>query len=146
MATKDLTLTLESRESVGTTKANALRHAGKIPGVLYGHGAAPQPVAGPLLLLAGARRERTAGTHASRGSDPMGRPDSDEWRTGEGDTPCDVAVVDNAYVVAPRVVAEAALLRENGAGPEIELGRDDDAAAETRPQYPDLSGWTRFAG
>ncbi|MDQ6929340.1 MAG: 50S ribosomal protein L25 [Candidatus Eremiobacteraeota bacterium] len=45
MATKDLTLTIEPREGAGTTKSNVLRHAGKIPGVLYGHGAAPQPVA-----------------------------------------------------------------------------------------------------
>ena len=45
MSTKDLTLTIEAREGAGTTKSNNLRHAGKVPGVLYGHGAAPQPVA-----------------------------------------------------------------------------------------------------
>jgi large subunit ribosomal protein L25 len=31
-------LVLEPRSAVGTTKANALRRAGKIPGVVYGHG------------------------------------------------------------------------------------------------------------
>jgi large subunit ribosomal protein L25 len=31
-------LTLEPRDAVGTTKAHALRAAGKIPGVVYGHG------------------------------------------------------------------------------------------------------------
>ncbi len=45
MATKDLTLKVEPRSGAGTTKSNALRHEGKVPGVLYGHGAAPQPVA-----------------------------------------------------------------------------------------------------
>ena len=45
MSTKDLSLKIEPRDSVGSTKSNALRHAGKVPGVLYGHGAAPQPVA-----------------------------------------------------------------------------------------------------
>jgi len=34
------TLTLEPRTGVGTTAANALRRAGKIPGVVYGHGQA----------------------------------------------------------------------------------------------------------
>ncbi len=32
------TLTLEPRTGIGTTAANALRRAGKIPGVVYGHG------------------------------------------------------------------------------------------------------------
>jgi large subunit ribosomal protein L25 len=32
------TLTFEPRDAVGTTKAHALRRAGKIPGVVYGHG------------------------------------------------------------------------------------------------------------
>jgi large subunit ribosomal protein L25 len=32
------TLTLHPRERVGTTGANAVRHAGQIPGVLFGHG------------------------------------------------------------------------------------------------------------
>ncbi|HEV3089736.1 MAG TPA: 50S ribosomal protein L25 [Candidatus Elarobacter sp.] len=31
-------LTLEPRDAIGTTKAHALRRAGKIPGVVYGHG------------------------------------------------------------------------------------------------------------
>ena len=46
MATKDLTLAFEPREGGGgTTKSNALRHAGKIPAVLYGHGAEPVSIA-----------------------------------------------------------------------------------------------------
>jgi len=44
-ATKELTLPIEERAKVGTTSAQALRHAGKIPGVLYGHGTAPLHVA-----------------------------------------------------------------------------------------------------
>ncbi len=44
MASKDLSLTLEKRDHSGTTSANALRATGKVPGVLYGHGAPPQPV------------------------------------------------------------------------------------------------------
>lgn len=35
---QQLTLTVERREGHGTTKAHALRSAGKIPGVIYGHG------------------------------------------------------------------------------------------------------------
>jgi large subunit ribosomal protein L25 len=34
------TLTLEPRSGIGTTKSQALRAAGKIPGVVYGHGEA----------------------------------------------------------------------------------------------------------
>jgi large subunit ribosomal protein L25 len=45
VATKELNLTIESRAKLGTTGANALRHAGKIPAVLYGHGAAPEHLA-----------------------------------------------------------------------------------------------------
>lgn len=45
MAAKELKLTIETRAKVGTTAANALRHAGKIPAVLYGHGIAPEHVA-----------------------------------------------------------------------------------------------------
>ncbi|HZZ65943.1 MAG TPA: 50S ribosomal protein L25 [Candidatus Baltobacteraceae bacterium] len=33
-------LSIERRESAGTTKAQALRREGKVPGVLYGHGSA----------------------------------------------------------------------------------------------------------
>jgi large subunit ribosomal protein L25 len=33
-----LTLTIERREGAGTTKSQALRRQGKVPGVLYGHG------------------------------------------------------------------------------------------------------------
>jgi large subunit ribosomal protein L25 len=39
------TLTLHSRERVGTTGANAARHAGQVPGVLFGHGSNPVPIA-----------------------------------------------------------------------------------------------------
>jgi large subunit ribosomal protein L25 len=45
VATKEHTLSIESRAKVGTTGSNALRHAGKIPVVVYGHGAAPEHVA-----------------------------------------------------------------------------------------------------
>ena len=36
-----MSLTVEPRQKLGTTGANALRRAGKIPAVLYGHGSAP---------------------------------------------------------------------------------------------------------
>lgn len=45
MASKELKLSIEARTKVGTTGSNALRHAGKIPAVIYGHGAAPEHVA-----------------------------------------------------------------------------------------------------
>ncbi|HEY5427453.1 MAG TPA: 50S ribosomal protein L25 [Candidatus Tumulicola sp.] len=45
MATKELKLSVETRAKVGTTGSNALRHAGKIPAVVYGHGAAPEHIA-----------------------------------------------------------------------------------------------------
>ncbi|MEO6836501.1 MAG: 50S ribosomal protein L25 [Candidatus Tumulicola sp.] len=45
MATNELKLPIETRAKVGTTGSNALRHAGKIPAVVYGHGAAPEHVA-----------------------------------------------------------------------------------------------------
>lgn len=35
---QQLSLIIERREGGGTTKARSLRHAGKVPGVLYGHG------------------------------------------------------------------------------------------------------------
>jgi large subunit ribosomal protein L25 len=38
-------LAVESRTKTGTTAAHALRRDGKIPGVLFGHGAAPLPIA-----------------------------------------------------------------------------------------------------
>ncbi len=41
MASKEQTLPIEQRERTGTSDAHRLRAAGKIPGVLYGHGAAP---------------------------------------------------------------------------------------------------------
>lgn len=45
MAAKEFKLTVQTRERVGTTGSNALRHAGKIPVVLYGHGIAPEHLA-----------------------------------------------------------------------------------------------------
>lgn len=45
MATKEFKLSIETRDKVGTTGAQALRAAGKIPAVLYGHGAAPEHLA-----------------------------------------------------------------------------------------------------
>ena len=45
MATKELKLSIESRQKLGTTGANSLRRHGKIPAVVYGHGTAPQHVA-----------------------------------------------------------------------------------------------------
>jgi large subunit ribosomal protein L25 len=45
MPAKELKLSTESRAKTGTTGSNALRRAGKIPVVLYGHGAAPEHVA-----------------------------------------------------------------------------------------------------
>ncbi|MBV8530050.1 MAG: 50S ribosomal protein L25 [Candidatus Eremiobacteraeota bacterium] len=45
MATKELNLAVERRERLGTTGAHALRAAGKIPAVLYGHGVVPEHLA-----------------------------------------------------------------------------------------------------
>lgn len=45
MPSKELKLSIESRAKTGTTGANALRRVGKIPVVLYGHGATPEHVA-----------------------------------------------------------------------------------------------------
>ncbi|HTX59235.1 MAG TPA: 50S ribosomal protein L25 [Verrucomicrobiae bacterium] len=45
MSTKELTLAIEPRSKTGTTGSNALRAAGKIPAVIYGHGTAPEHVA-----------------------------------------------------------------------------------------------------
>jgi large subunit ribosomal protein L25 len=42
---KDLKLSIEPRSKTGTTGSNALRHAGKIPAVLYGHGSTPEHIA-----------------------------------------------------------------------------------------------------
>ena len=42
---QQLNLTIERRDSAGTTKARALRKDGKIPGILYGHGSNPQAIA-----------------------------------------------------------------------------------------------------
>lgn len=45
MASKELTLNVEQRSKLGTTGSNALRHAGKIPAVVYGHGNDPDHIA-----------------------------------------------------------------------------------------------------
>lgn len=42
---KDLTLPVERRDRVGTSSAQKLRHHGKIPAVLYGHGTPPMHLA-----------------------------------------------------------------------------------------------------
>ncbi len=41
MSTKQLTLPIQRRDRTGSTGAHALRRAGRIPAVLYGHGAEP---------------------------------------------------------------------------------------------------------
>ena len=43
-ADKDI-LVAESRTKTGTTAAHALRRSGKIPGILFGHGRDPLPIA-----------------------------------------------------------------------------------------------------
>jgi large subunit ribosomal protein L25 len=45
VATKDLKLSIETRERLGTSGANSLRKHGKIPAIVYGHGTAPQNIA-----------------------------------------------------------------------------------------------------
>ncbi len=45
VATKESILPVESRTRLGTGGANALRAAGKIPAVVYGHGAVPEHIA-----------------------------------------------------------------------------------------------------
>ncbi|MBV9233782.1 MAG: 50S ribosomal protein L25 [Candidatus Eremiobacteraeota bacterium] len=45
MPKKELNLTIQPRSKTGTTGAQALRAEGKIPAVVYGHGAAPEHVA-----------------------------------------------------------------------------------------------------
>ena len=45
MATKDLQLAAERRTRTGTTNAQALRSAGKVPAVLYGHGQETEHIA-----------------------------------------------------------------------------------------------------
>lgn len=45
MATKELKLPVERRAKLGTTGAKALRTAGKIPAVVYGHGNTPEHIA-----------------------------------------------------------------------------------------------------
>lgn len=45
MASKELKLSIERRTRLGTTGSNALRAAGKIPAVVYGHGNDPDHIA-----------------------------------------------------------------------------------------------------
>ncbi len=45
MATKEFNLAVEQRAKLGTTGAQALRAVGKVPAVLYGHGAVPEHLA-----------------------------------------------------------------------------------------------------
>lgn len=45
MATKEFKLAVERRTKLGTTGAHALRAAGKLPAVLYGHGVVPEHLA-----------------------------------------------------------------------------------------------------
>ncbi len=76
------TLTLEARSAAGTTAAHALRKIGKVPGVVYGHGA-PTPVTVDAkqlaeLLLSGNRSHIVEATVA-------GKPDSVLIRKIEAD-------------------------------------------------------------
>jgi large subunit ribosomal protein L25 len=76
------TLTLEARGTAGTTAAHALRKTGKVPGVVYGHGA-PTPVTVDAkqlaeLLLSGNRSHIVEATVA-------GKPDSVLIRKIEAD-------------------------------------------------------------
>ena len=45
MAKQELKLAVEQRSNLGTTGAHALRAAGKVPAVLYGHGVVPEHLA-----------------------------------------------------------------------------------------------------
>ena len=45
MAKKEFSLDVQQRAKLGTTGAQALRAAGKVPAVLYGHGVAPEHLA-----------------------------------------------------------------------------------------------------
>jgi large subunit ribosomal protein L25 len=45
VATKEFSLAVEQRAKLGTTGAKALRAAGKVPAVLYGHGVTPEHLA-----------------------------------------------------------------------------------------------------
>jgi len=61
MATSKDTLAIESRTATGTAAAHALRRKGKVPGILFGHGGTPLPIAldarslNDLLHIAGAK-------------------------------------------------------------------------------------------
>lgn len=45
MANKEFELTIEQRQKLGTTGAHAVRAAGKLPAIVYGHGAMPEHIA-----------------------------------------------------------------------------------------------------
>ena len=45
MASKEFKLAVEQRSRLGTTGAHALRAAGKVPAVVYGHGVVPEHIA-----------------------------------------------------------------------------------------------------
>jgi large subunit ribosomal protein L25 len=40
----EITLVAETGRPIGSRSSNRLRHAGRVPGVIYGHGTAPMPV------------------------------------------------------------------------------------------------------
>jgi large subunit ribosomal protein L25 len=65
-------LTIEKRTTAGTTSAKAARRAGKIPGVLYGHGE-PTPIAIDGKTFAALRHD---GGHSVVDAVVDGRPDS----------------------------------------------------------------------
>src|SRR5207248_6091278 len=44
-------LAAEKRESSGTSAARRLRKTGKLPGIVYGHGQEPEPIAVPVRDL-----------------------------------------------------------------------------------------------
>ena len=75
MAAKELKLAIQARDRLGTTGSNALRHGGKIPAVLYGHGVATEHLAidahafeellhhggrNAIILLTGGKKNQTA--------------------------------------------------------------------------------------
>ena len=75
MANKEFQLAVEERAKVGTTGAQALRAAGKVPAVLYGHGVVPEHLAldahafdelihhagrNAIITLTGASKRQTA--------------------------------------------------------------------------------------
>lgn len=87
MASKELQLAIEHREKLGTTGSNALRRSGKIPAIVYGHGAAADNVAfdahafeellhhsgrNAIITLTGGGRKQTAMVRELQ-TDPVSR-------------------------------------------------------------------------